>query len=285
MPGFSYSHSVGNVDNFVEANETNQSYYFSYPCATTDECSPYKIVLPSGIYFLEVWGAQGGQSTGHLGVGGYGGYSSGVYIARRTTTLYLHIGGSSPGSSPSKPGYNGGSISINAWDGPGGGATDFRTSSKNWNEDFDTRIIIAGGGGGAFCDKNGGNGGGLEGNSNPGTDIRSCYGTQTGCEGSIPGSGKKGELGIGGGPGGGAGGGGYYGGGNSNNGGGGGSGYIGGVISYSIFNKTTEESDHQGNGAARITIIGITDFINSKNCYNIGIFIAPSLFFIIIIGS
>ena len=269
MPKFSYSHSVGNIDNFVEANETNQSYYFSYPCATTDECSPYKIVLPSGIYFLEVWGAQGGNSAGYTGIGGYGGYSAGIYIARRTTTLYLHIGGSSPGSLPSKPGYNGGSISIYACDGPGGGATDFRTSSKNWNEDFDSRIIIAGGGGGAFREINGGNGGGLEGSSNTGTEIRACYGTQTGCEGLIfKINEKEGTLGTGACCGGGAGGGGYYGGGNSNNGGGGGSGYIGGVISYSIFKKVTEQSDHQGNGSARISIIGIVDFVCSKNYNN-----------------
>ena len=57
MPKFSYSHSVGNVDSFVEVNETNQSYYFSYPCSKPYECSPYRVVLPSGIYILEVWGA------------------------------------------------------------------------------------------------------------------------------------------------------------------------------------------------------------------------------------
>ena len=269
MLRLSYTHDISSADDFVEYDEINQSYYFSYPCVTTDICSPYKIVLPSGIYFLEVWGAQGGNSTGYTGIGGYGGYSSGVYIARSTTTLYLHIGGSSPGSSPSKPGYNGGSKSINAHDGPGGGATDFRTSSKNWNEDFDTRIIIAGGGGGAFREINGGNGGGLEGGSNPVTDRRACYGTQTGCEGIIfKINEKEGTLGTGACCGGGSGGGGYYGGGNSNNGGGGGSGYIGGVISYSIFKKVTEQSDHQGNGSARISIIGIVDFVCSKNYNN-----------------
>ena len=133
MAIFSYSHSIGNVNELVEFNETNQSYYFPYPCPKTDVCSPYKIVLPSGIYFLEAWGAQGGTGKGYTAEGGY---SSGVYIVRKTANLYLHIGGSSQGQSPAIESYNGGSKSFNAQDGSGGGATDFRTSYKNWNEDF-----------------------------------------------------------------------------------------------------------------------------------------------------
>ena len=234
---------------------------------------------------MEVWGAQGGNAEGYSGVGGYGGYSRGVYIAKRRTTLYLHIGGSTNGQEPSKPGYNGGQKSINVYDGPGGGATDFRTSPKNWDQDFESRIIA--GGGGAHLNNNGGNGGGLEGSSKE-IDGRACYGTQNGCEGMVMssrGNEKLGSLGIGGGPGGGAGGGGYYGGGNSNCGGGGGSGYIGGVISYSIFKKATEQSYHQGNGSARISVIGITDFLCSKYIKNINPIICSPLILISIISE
>ena len=151
---------------------------------------------------------------------------------------------------------------------------------------FSTSLIIAGGGGGAFYDKNGGNGGGLEGSSNPGTERRACYGTQTGCGGIVVKSNEKeGTLGTGACCGGGAGGGGYYGGGNSNNGGGGGSGYIGGVISYSIFKKVTEQSDHRGNGTARISIIGTTDFVFSKNCRKYITFIGSPLIMLLVIKS
>ena len=95
---------------------------------------------------------------------------------------------------------------------------------------------------------------------------------------------KEGTLGTGACCGGGAGGGGYYGGGNSNNGGGGGSGYIGGVISYSNFKRVTEQSNHQGNGAARISIIGSMCYNYSNKCDNI-IFILPTLTALFIIKS
>ena len=61
--------------NSVEYDSENQIYHFSYPCLNSWDCSSFKVTFPPGLYFLEVWGGQGGNATGYLGVGGYGGYS------------------------------------------------------------------------------------------------------------------------------------------------------------------------------------------------------------------
>ena len=54
-----------------------QAIDFDYPCSSQTDCSPYSISLPPGYYYLEAYGASG--QTVSSGIGGYGGYSSGVY--------------------------------------------------------------------------------------------------------------------------------------------------------------------------------------------------------------
>jgi hypothetical protein len=210
----------------------------------------------TGNYQIELWGAQGGN-TSHNAIGGYGGYSKGNIRLNKNQVLYVYVG--------SQNGYNGGGAggtgSYCENGAVGGGATDVRINANA----LSNRIIVAGGGGGAsggggnfsvtdFNGQNGGYGGGGNGNyygspytyagtggaggSGAGTggvskkgDITSYPDFQKGYNG---GTGTLGQGGAGGGiygtvigtatygPGsGGGGGGGYYGGG----GGGGAAGY------------------------------------------------------------
>ena len=86
-------------------------------------------VKQSGLYKLEVWGAQGGSCS--TGVGGTGGYSSGLIDLKRSTNLYINVGGVGANStgvgSGGVGGYNGGaygySNSTCQGSGGGGGAT------------------------------------------------------------------------------------------------------------------------------------------------------------------
>ena len=233
-----------------------------YPCSSQTTCSPYTITFPRGLYYLEVWGAQGYSFS--KAKGGYGGHSAGVFsVPDYDMKLYLHVGGLS--ESTSEDSYNGGSKgqTLNQ-DGPGGGATDFRLKSGNWNENFDSRIIVAGGGGGAFQNGDysyyhGGRGGGVTGETgtNDGSN-RAPVGTQT--DGRKDGSGtfQEGHFGYSAGKQFGSGGSGYYGGGTARfSGGAGGSGYAGGVISYHNFLNITEFSNNNGPGKAMITVIQV----------------------------
>ena len=147
------------------------------------------VVPHSGYYKLEAWGAQGGNINGNAytsaGVlresnvtyyGGKGAYTTGEIYLTEGTVLYIHVGGTVVTNSSSIcniiGGYNGG-ISLDdgqcAYGSPGGGATDFRIVSGNW-DDFDSiksRIMVAAGGGGAnfrnygYGEGNGGEGGEL----------------------------------------------------------------------------------------------------------------------------
>ena len=42
-------------------NYTENSYTIEYPCKSAIKCSPFTINFPPGVYFLEVWGASGGN--------------------------------------------------------------------------------------------------------------------------------------------------------------------------------------------------------------------------------
>jgi trimeric autotransporter adhesin len=125
------------------------------------------VVPATGNYQLEVWGAQGGGTTGVEG--GKGGYTKGEVHLTAGQTVYIYVGGS--GTSRTGGGFNGGAeggVGRNSNDGlKGGGATDLRIGGTA----LSNRVIVAGGGGGA-----GGNGQG------GGSSIRT--GT-----GGIPGSG------------------------------------------------------------------------------------------------
>lgn len=207
-------------------------------------------ILETGVYSLEVWGAEGGKRDG-TGVGGKGGYSYGEASLSKFDLLYVTVGGK--GDAVGR-GYNGGGVA--GWNGYfnpvlygfGGGGTDIRyyANSEIFNsESLNSRIIVAGGGGSVGAKiRSGGAGGGANGMNAVGgyydltSPLSGMGGTQT--QGGSGGNNNSGIFGIGGmgivrgGGYGGAGGGGWFGGGGTypdssgddDRGGGGGSGYI-----------------------------------------------------------
>ncbi len=123
----------------------------------------YTITVPAtGIYKIELWGAQGGGTNG-----GNGAYTAGTINFNKNEILKFYVGGS--GDSNGIGGYNGGGnagvLAVNN-DG-GGGSTDVRYIETTTN----SRIMVAAGGGGANANgsntagigKTGGAGGGLSG--------------------------------------------------------------------------------------------------------------------------
>ncbi len=216
--------------------------------------------VPAGVdsVFMQVWGAQGGQTTysSYLWYGGKGGYSEGKMHVTPGTTLYVRVGGAggngTTGTGTAAGGYNGGGSSGTTtnstyfYGGAGGGGTDICVGT---NSNY-ARAIVAGGGGGAAYGPtttntiNGGAGGGVSGQ---GGIPNTSYATRVGAGGTAvsggaagtytAGNGTAGTFGQGGtggnGDAGGAGGGGgWYGGGGGNYGSqmcgpaGGGSGYV-----------------------------------------------------------
>ena len=212
----------------------------------------------TGIYKLEVWGAQGGVNDNTLDgkkyIGGYGGYSSGVINLSNKKEIFINVGDQgkiSQGYGTSAVGsYNGGGdgfyvansgCASNGFSSSGGGATHIALSSgvlSNLENNITDILIVAGGGGGAhYCNTwnggFGGHGGGYTGGtsynnlSDSSTNGYGTGGTQTSGGLTLPQNqisavfGKSVEGSS-------TGGGGFYGGGNSDSGGaGGGSGYIG----------------------------------------------------------
>lgn len=182
----------------VDADSLAKSY-------TYDANTPYYIYTApvTGIYKLEVWGAQGGYSSTY-GTGGYGGYSAGEITLDKDEQVYVYVG-SMPihpeGGKISPGGYNGGGGSGGkASDGSvcygGGGATHMASSegllstfTYGNQESIAKILIVAGGGGGGIAHVTtlGGSGGGYIGST--GTTSISDYnnasrlpggGTQTG---------------------------------------------------------------------------------------------------------
>ena len=87
------------------------------------------VILPKGVYKLEVWGAQGG-SYGTTSTGGNGGYSIGIITLTAETVLYIYVGGQGTYSTTSGSfvagGFNGGGKAGYRYGGSGGGASDIR---------------------------------------------------------------------------------------------------------------------------------------------------------------
>ena len=156
------------VGNVVCDLELNTNYLYDY-LDETNETRYYTFTAPcTGTYKLEVWGAQGGTSSG-----GYGGYSVGTSRLHEGDQLYVVVGGT---TSSETGGYNGGGYGASGYYG-GGGATHIAkqfgsyitlASYGNAATALDYVYIVAGGGGGASSSSynvNGGNAGGYVGNS------------------------------------------------------------------------------------------------------------------------
>ena len=250
----------------------------------------YTIKLPSGKYYLEVWGAQGGAGYGSV-AGGYGGYAKALYTITATTTIYVYVGGAgsaatSTNGATTAGGYNGGgSTKYNRTCGhrtsSGGGATHIATrsgllSALSSYKTTDVLIVGGGGGGGGYSTGTGGSGGPTGGTATYGSYTNTATGGSTSAGGtssvgssyysSMTTVGSSGSFGQGGagaivssGAGGAGGGGGYFGGAGGSGGaicygapGGGGSNFI--KSGLTVVSNTTQSS-LTGNGKAVITVI------------------------------
>ena len=140
----------------------------------------YRFVAPyTGVYALEVWGAQGGYAVlPPYTVGGYGGYSYGEIELQKNDKIYITVGGkgNDANNGQGNNGYNGGGQPIRTgtnygqttfYTAGGGGATHIAFTSgllQDLNSKKDYIIIVAGGGGGGGIHGTGdGNGGGFNG--------------------------------------------------------------------------------------------------------------------------
>ena len=253
----------------------------------------------TGVYKLETWGAQGGNTSfTNIGshIGGYGGYSIGKLILEKNKTLYINVG--ERGSeckvqgTECTGGYNGGgsSESTNLGNdnaGTGAGATHIALSSGLLSTLENTQsniLIVSGGGGGSYSwkvDNNAADGGSAGGYIGSAGLIAVNYknyssgfgGTQTlgGNGGGFRGiSGSFGQGGNGwtiGAAGGGAG---FYGGGSSaHNGAGGGSGYIGNILltNKAMYCYNCQESTEESTKTISTTCVSETP---TENCAKSG---------------
>lgn len=147
--------------------ENNYTYSGGYQ----EFIAPY-----TGVYKFEVWGARGGKARNQgvlKGTPGNGGYAKGEIVLKKGEKYYVYVGEQGTDAvvkQDSRATWNGGGLGT--WDhaddeasGAGGGATDIRLVSGNWNDtqSLASRIIVAGGGGGASYTFIGGTGGGLTG--------------------------------------------------------------------------------------------------------------------------
>ncbi len=118
-------------------------YNYDYTGASQTFTAPY-----TGTYKFEAWGA--GITTCNIGS-----YTSGLISLNKNQIIYVYVGQSGiTGIITANPSWNGGgAVTSGCSDGnnySGGGATDFRLISGNW-DDFNSlksRIMVAGGGGG-----------------------------------------------------------------------------------------------------------------------------------------
>jgi len=114
------------------------------------------IILETGKYKMECWGARGGNGYGNSS-GGYGAYVAGTITLNQSTTLYVYVGQSGNNGNSRRTSWNGGAIGGKDTyggtenGGSGGGASDIRLEGGSWNvvSSLRSRIMVAGGGGGA----------------------------------------------------------------------------------------------------------------------------------------
>ncbi len=151
VPNFKYDPENPNKKFYLYAYwvETSKTYTFDKNNLIRNFVAPY-----SGIYQLEVWGAQGGGTKG----GGLGSYSTGVVFLTKGQVLYVVPGGAGKTGTSSPGGFNGGGSlgSLgNGSAGSGGGATHIASTYvgtgrlSEYASSTGNVLIAAGGGGGA----------------------------------------------------------------------------------------------------------------------------------------
>ena len=141
-------------------------------------------------YKIQCWGASGGVGLFEYNeIGGSGGYVSGEILLTKDRTLYVYIGqkGNKVNQYSSTYMFNGGgyaNINKTQCGSCGGGATDIRTTSGDWDNltSLETRIMIAAGGGGSggYMIYELGDAGGLDGYNGYATNTEVDYGIYQG---------------------------------------------------------------------------------------------------------
>jgi Glycine rich protein len=148
-------------------NKRTESWGFGYSGTIKSFTAPY-----TGLYKLQLWGAQGGNANGNANhrtpsgqnisqaQGGKGGYSEGFYYMTAGQTIYIGVGSQGGTSNMSyngsvSGGYNGGGdssgVTTYGGGGGGGGATHISTQNAILKSCSKSNVImVAGGGGGAW---------------------------------------------------------------------------------------------------------------------------------------
>ena len=168
----------------ITCEQASTETQYSYSGEYKEFIAPY-----TGLYKFECWGGIGGKSrrNGSLySVFGKGGYAKGEINLTKGEKLYVYVGENGHDSvvgQDSLATWNGGGLgtwdrSDNETSGSGGGATDIRLISGNWNDSksLASRIMVAGGAGGTSWSYTPGNGGGISGTT---SYSGSPAGTQT----------------------------------------------------------------------------------------------------------
>ncbi len=275
---------------FASETAPGTNWDFSYNGSNGTDGTAQVFVAPvTGVYQLEVWGAQGGSisSTSTEVAGGYGGYSKGKIYLEENETVYIVVGGQGEGSNTTGSvtgGYNGGGSTATYIQteevASGGGATHIAKETgllSSLSDKKDEILIVAGGGGGSFSRSArtsiGGSGGGITGaNASTcpnGGATQLAGGTKCGNGGNSAGTfgtGGDGQSWSG------AAGGGYYGGGGGyGHGGAGGSGYIGynKLMNKAMYCYDCEEELSDENTYTISTTTGtLKDSLNCPNGYS-----------------
>ena len=115
-------YNESHYDAKLKVTEIRNKYIFEYPCENNHDCTDYVITFSPGVYKLELYGASGGSSTGHVSLyrypngsciedrivesvkgnvkclqqsslGGAGAYISGTIYLSNETIAYATIGG------------------------------------------------------------------------------------------------------------------------------------------------------------------------------------------------
>ena len=285
-----YYAAIPYIPNAIPSEITaGTNWDFGYNGIEETDPSVQVFVAPqSGLYQLEVWGAQGGaiSSTSTEVAGGYGGYSKGTMYLAENETIYVTVGGQGEGSNTTGSatgGYNGGGSAATYISSEevasGGGATHIAKETgvlSALSSNLDDILIVAGGGGGSFSRSSktsiGGSGGGFTGANastcTTGGATQIAGGAKCGNGGNYAGTfgaGGNGQSWSG------AAGGGYYGGGGGyGNAGGGGSGYLSNYITEKAMYcyDCTEELSDENTYTISTTTGTLKDAVNCPNGYS-----------------
>lgn len=144
-----YKESEPEKENYIQeiGSKTEFNYTGNYQEYETQD---------TGYYYVECYGASGGQNNwagSLLSNFGTGGYTSGIIKLNKCEKIYVYVGqqganGITTSNTLNSSSFNGGGSGMGSSDGnDGGGATDIRLISGNWDsfESLKSRIMVAGG--------------------------------------------------------------------------------------------------------------------------------------------